>query len=97
MNSEKTERKLLTPTTGVRRQLLTRPTTQKTKRVLLTRPTRQKAIDNMGLQGNFQTQAETMFLCWQMLSRDYSVAEIMAATGLREAFVYTLQERFRGN
>jgi len=41
-----------------------------------------------------QDQADTLFLCFQMLSRGDSVEEISAVCGLREPLIAALAERF---
>ncbi|HLX84847.1 MAG TPA: hypothetical protein VKR59_13170 [Terriglobales bacterium] len=43
-------------------------------------------------------QAAQLYLCWQMLSREeHSISEISIATGLGEALIAALRERFRGD
>ncbi len=63
---------------------VTTANTKPPRRVLLTRP----------LTSHYDDYAANLFLCWQMLTRDHDVAEIVAATGLPEPLVSRLADRF---
>jgi len=62
---------------------------QKPRRVLLTWPTTQ----TIGLHGNVDAQAETLYECIRLIATDHNVSEISAATGLNETFVSALADR----
>lgn len=63
------------------------------QRVLLTRKI--TAATPIGLVGDIEEQAATMFRCWQMLvNGEHELDEICDATGLCFEFVSALAERF---
>jgi hypothetical protein len=67
-------------TTGVRRMLLTRKTTPQ----------------DIGLSGGCEEQASTLFESWKLLTRGHDVGTIVAATGLKAAFISAMADLFEG-
>lgn len=66
--------------TPIKRQILTRPIT---------------AATPIGMVGDIDQQAATMFRCWQMLvNGEHELDEVCGATGLCFEFVSALAERF---